>query len=223
MSNCVVLLSGGIDSSTTLAIAHAEGFDLNALTIDYGQRHKIEIGCARAIAHRFDVKRHLVLSLDMTGIGGSALTTDNIDIPRDRLTGVGRGLTTDIPVTYVPARNTIFLSLALAWAETLEADTIFIGANAVDYSGYPDCRPEFIRAFEEMANLATRAAVQGGVRFKVRTPLISISKVEIIQRGLALGLDYSMTWSCYDPTPAGKPCLRCDSCIIRENALREHY
>ncbi|KJU82342.1 Queuosine biosynthesis protein queC [Candidatus Magnetobacterium bavaricum] len=218
----MVLLSGGIDSSTTLAIAHAEGFELNALTIDYGQRHKVEIESAGAIAHRFGVKRHLVLSLDMAGIGGSALTTTNIDVPKDRLASVGGDLTTDIPVTYVPARNTVFLSLALAWAETLQADTIFIGANAVDYSGYPDCRPEFIRAFEEMANLATKAAVQGGVRFKVRTPLITMSKVEIIRRGRALGLDYSMTWSCYDPTPTGKPCLRCDSCIIREKALRKH-
>ncbi|MBF0317249.1 MAG: 7-cyano-7-deazaguanine synthase QueC [Nitrospirae bacterium] len=219
MSNCVVLLSGGIDSSTTLAIAHAEGFDLNALTIDYGQRHKVEIECAVAIARRYGVKRHLVLSLDMAGIGGSALTIQDIDVPKDRFK-VSGNLANDIPVTYVPARNTVFLSLALAWAETLEADTIFIGVNAVDYSGYPDCRPEFIRAFEEMANLATKAAVQGGVRFKVRTPLISMSKVEIIRRGLALGLDYSMTWSCYDPTPAGEPCLRCDSCIIRERALR---
>ncbi|MBF0593079.1 MAG: 7-cyano-7-deazaguanine synthase QueC [Nitrospirae bacterium] len=221
MGRCVVLLSGGVDSSTTLAIANSEGLELNALTIDYGQRHRVEIECARAIAKRFAVKRHLVISLDMGGIGGSALTTADIDVPKDRIEGGGGPLTSDIPVTYVPARNTIFLSLALAWAEVLEADTIFIGANAVDYSGYPDCRPEFIHAFEVMANLATKVSVQGTLRFKVRTPLIAMSKVEIIQTGLALGLDYSMTWSCYDPTPTGEPCLRCDSCIIREKALRE--
>ncbi|MBF0337457.1 MAG: 7-cyano-7-deazaguanine synthase QueC [Nitrospirae bacterium] len=221
MPSCVVLLSGGIDSSTTLAIAHAEGFELNALTIDYGQRHRVEIECARTVARRFSVRRHLVLPLDMTAIGGSALTTQDIDVPKDRFSDVDGAAANDIPATYVPARNTVFLSLALAWAETLEADNIFIGVNAVDYSGYPDCRPEFIHAFEEMANLATKISAEGRLRFTVRTPLISMSKVEIIRRGRELGLDYSMTWSCYDPTPTGKPCMRCDSCIIRENALRE--
>ncbi len=221
MPNCVVLLSGGIDSSTTLAIAHAEEFELNALTIDYGQRHRVEIECARTVARRFSVRRHLVLPLDMTAIGGSALTTQYIDVPKDRFPDVAGAAANDIPATYVPARNTVFLSLALAWAETLEADNIFIGVNAVDYSGYPDCRPEFIHAFEKMANLATKVSVEGRLRFKIRTPLIAMSKVEIIRRGRALGLDYDITWSCYDPTPAGEPCLRCDSCIIREKVLRE--
>ncbi|MBF0342978.1 MAG: 7-cyano-7-deazaguanine synthase QueC [Nitrospirae bacterium] len=220
MNRCVVLLSGGIDSATTLATAHKEGFELYALTIDYRQRHRLEIECAKAIAQKYAVKKHLILSVDMRGIGGSALTSTDIDVPKDTIP-IPLGAPHPIPVTYVPARNTIFLSLALSWAEALEADTIFMGANVVDYSGYPDCRPEFIHAFEDMANLATKVSVEGRLRFKIRTPLIFMTKVDIIRKGLSLGLDYSMTWSCYDPTPEGKPCLRCDSCAIREKGLKE--
>jgi 7-cyano-7-deazaguanine synthase len=210
----VVLLSGGLDSYTAAAIANSDGFTLNALTIHYGQRHSREIQAARQIARALGVLRHQELSVDLRGIGGSSLTSD-ADVPRDRdLSESG------IPSTYVPARNTVFLALALGWAEVLGARDLVIGVNALDYSGYPDCRPEFIRAFETLAGLATRAGVEGA-GFHVHTPLIQWSKAEIIRRGLELGLDYSLTHSCYDPTPEGAPCQRCDSCLLRAKGFQE--
>lgn len=212
--NGVVLLSGGLDSYTAAAIARSEGFDLYALTIDYGQRHADELTAARRVAASLGVVRHLELSLDLRGIGGSALTSD-ISVPRDRALTA-----TDIPVTYVPARNTIFLSISLGWAETIGARDLFIGVNALDYSGYPDCRPEFIAAFESLASVATRAGVEGG-RFHVHTPLITLSKAEIIRRGIALGLDYGLTHSCYDPGADGRPCGHCDSCLLRAKGFAE--
>ena len=200
----VVLLSGGLDSYTAAAIAKADGFALNALTIYYGQRHAREVESARAVATALGVARHQELTVDLRPIGGSSLTS-NVDVPLDRdLEATG------IPSTYVPARNTIFLSLALGWAEVLGAHDIVIGVNALDYSGYPDCRPEFVHAFESVANLATRAGVEGA-RFQVHTPLITMSKAEIIAKGVALGLDYGLTHSCYDPPESGRPCGRCDS------------
>jgi len=214
----VVLLSGGLDSYTAAAIAKSQGFELYALTIAYGQRHAREIESARAVARALACVRHLELPIDLRAIGGSSLTSD-ASVPRDRdLTATD--VQTSIPSTYVPARNTIFLSLALAWAEVLEASDLVIGVNALDYSGYPDCRPEFIRAFESLAALATRAGVEGG-RFRVHTPLIDLTKAEIIRRGLALGLDYGLTHSCYDPAPAGRPCGRCDSCALRARGFAE--
>jgi 7-cyano-7-deazaguanine synthase len=204
----VVLLSGGLDSYTAAAIAKADGCDLNALTIHYGQRHAREIDAARAVAAALGVARHKELTIDLRAFGGSSLTSDDA-VPHDRDLAAA-----DIPSTYVPARNTIFLSLALGWAEVLGARHIVIGVNALDYSGYPDCRPEFVRAFEALANLATRAGV-GGERFHVQTPLITMTKAEIIRRGIALGLDYGLTHSCYDPLSSGKPCERCDSCVLR--------
>jgi 7-cyano-7-deazaguanine synthase len=210
----VVLLSGGLDSYTAAAIARSEGFDLYALTINYGQRHAQELAAARRVAASLGVARHLELTLDLRGIGGSALTAD-VPVPRDRdLAAV------DIPSTYVPARNTIFLSIALGWAETVDAADLFIGVNALDYSGYPDCRPEFIAAFESLASVATRAGVEGE-RFHVHTPLITLSKAAIIRRGLALGLDYGLTHSCYDPGPEGHPCGHCDSCVLRARGFAE--
>ena len=213
-SKAVVLLSGGLDSYTTAAIARAEGFDLYALTIAYHQRHARELEAARAIARALRVERHLELDLDLRPIGGSSLTSDT-DIPRDRDLAAA-----DIPSTYVPARNTVFLALALGWAEVVGAMDIFIGVNAIDYSGYPDCRPEFIEAFERVANLGTRAGV-GGARFRVRTPLITLGKGDIIRRGLELGLDFGLTHSCYDPLPDGRPCGRCDSCRLRAHGFRD--
>lgn len=210
----VVLLSGGLDSYTAAAIARAEGFDLYALTIQYGQRHVREIEAARAVARALGVRRHLELPIDLRAIGGSALTSD-ADVPRDRDLDA-----TDIPSTYVPARNTIFLSLALAWGEVLEACDLVIGVNALDYSGYPDCRPEFVRAFEALAAVATRAGVEGG-RFRVHTPLIALTKADIIRRGLDLGLDYGLTHSCYDPDPDGRPCAHCDSCVLRARGFAD--
>ena len=204
----VVLLSGGLDSYTAAAMAKADGFSLNALTIYYGQRHAREMESARAVAKALGVATHQELTVDLRPIGGSSLTS-NIDVPLDRDLAA-----TDIPSTYVPARNTIFLSLALGWAEVIGAHDIVIGVNALDYSGYPDCRPEFVRAFEALANLATRAGVEGA-RFHVHTPLITMSKAEIITRGVVLGLDYSLTHSCYDPPESGRPCGRCDSCVLR--------
>ena len=213
----VLLLSGGLDSTTLLALATRDGYAVNALTFRYGQRHGLEIERAREIAAKYNVARHVIADIDMRQFGGSALTAD-IAVPKDRSAGeLGRG----IPVTYVPARNTIFLSFALAWAEVLGAADIFIGVNALDYSGYPDCRPEFIRAFESMANLATKAGVEGAARVSVRTPLIEMSKREIVALGVSLGVDYSMTMSCYDPAPDGTACGRCDACQLRRKGFSE--
>lgn len=202
----VVLVSGGLDSATTLAIARDQGFDCYALSFDYGQRHRYELTASAAVAESLGAAEHRTFTLDLRQFGGSALTDDTIDVPD----AGGEG----IPVTYVPARNTVFLSLALAWAEVLEAQDIFIGVNAVDYSGYPDCRPEFIEAFERMANLATKAGVEGQ-SMTIQAPLIELSKAEIIQAGTLLGVDYALTISCYNPSPDGLACGRCDSCRLR--------
>lgn len=212
----VTLLSGGLDSATTLAIARHDGFDCHALTVDYGQRHRREVDAARAVAAHLGVRDHVVLSLDLTRFGGSALTAD-LEVPKGR----DPATMTDIPVTYVPARNTIFLSLALAWAETLGAEDIFIGVNSIDSSGYPDCRAEFVNAFEAVANLATRAGVEGKSRFTVHTPLIALTKAGIVRRAVELGVDLALTWSCYDPRPDGRPCGGCDSCVLREKGFGE--
>ena len=213
----VVLLSGGIDSSTTAAIALGGGFDVHALTFRYGQRHLAELEAARRVAQQLGITRHVVLDIDLRGLGGSALTGD-LPVPKDTpLHEIGER----IPVTYVPARNTIFLSFALAWAEVLPASDIFLGANALDYSGYPDCRPEYIAAFQAMANLATRAAVEQGRGLTIHTPLIALSKREIIGQGLALGVDYGITLTCYDPSPDGVACGRCEACTLRLKGFRE--
>ena len=207
----VVLLSGGLDSATTLAIAKAQGYAAYALSFRYGQRHVLEVERAGEIARALCAVRHAVIEFDLRQFGGSALTAA-IEVPKDRsMAEIGQG----IPATYVPARNTIFLAFALAWAETLGAGDIFIGANALDYSGYPDCRPEFIAAFERLANLATKAGVEGTRKFAIHAPLLALTKAEIIRKGLELGVDYAMTSSCYDPDPAGRPCGRCDSCRLR--------
>lgn len=214
----VVLLSGGLDSTTCLAIAVEQGFQPCALSFMYGQRHALEIEAAKKIAAHFQVAKHIVLPIDLRQFGGSALTSD-LPVPKDRgALQMGQ----DIPVTYVPARNTIFLSFALAWAEMLEASDIFIGVNALDYSGYPDCRPEYIAAFERMAQLATKAAVEGRQRLKIHTPLIQMTKAQIIRRGLDLGVDYSLTTSCYDPSPMGLGCGRCDACLLRLRGFTEN-
>ncbi|HIJ59046.1 MAG TPA: 7-cyano-7-deazaguanine synthase QueC [Nitrospirae bacterium] len=213
----VVLLSGGIDSSTTALIAKNEGYEIYALSFNYNQRHLIELEYAKRVAAFLEVKRHLIIDFDMRDIGGSALTTD-MEVPKNKSS------LEQIPVTYVPARNTIFLSFALAWAEVLGVWDIFIGANAIDYSGYPDCRPEYLRAFTEMANLATKASVQGQGKFNIKAPLLYLSKSEIIKKGLSLGMDYSITWSCYDPQfKDGKTyqCSICDSCLFREKGFKE--
>jgi 7-cyano-7-deazaguanine synthase len=213
----VVLLSGGLDSATACAVAWAERFECHALSFDYGQRHERELDSARRVAAALGVKEHLVLRLDLRAIGGSALTAD-IPVPKGRSQdAMGAG----IPVTYVPARNTIFLGYALAWAEVLESQDIFIGVNALDYSGYPDCRPEYIEAFERMANLATRAGVEGTSRLRIHTPLIRLTKAEIIRRGAALGVDFGLTWSCYEPQPDGRACGLCDSCLLRRKGFSE--
>ena len=214
-SKAVILLSGGLDSTTCLAIAKHQGFDLNALTLNYGQRHDFELKSAQKIVDHFKVKNHSVVNINLAQFGGSALT-DEIDVPKDR----SESEMTDIPITYVPARNTVFLSLALAWAETINAFNIFIGVNVLDYSGYPDCRPEYIAAFEKTANLATKAGVSGE-RFKIHTPLINMKKSEIILNGLKLGVDYSLTSSCYDPLKNGTPCGHCDACILRLKGFQE--
>ncbi len=243
----VVLLSGGIDSSTTLAVAKNAGFKVYALSFDYNQRHKKELESAKKIAKAFGVEQHLIIEFNLRNIGGSALTSE-IDVPKSRAQSPelrtqsaddsrlsdspphsggfaeeneARTRNTDIPVTYVPARNTIFLSFALAWAEVLGAEDIFIGANVVDYSGYPDCRPEYLDAFEQMANLATKASVEKKMKFKINAPLVNMTKTEIIKKGIELGLDYSLTWSCYDPKSDGKPCGKCDSCIIRAKGFED--
>ena len=213
----VVLLSGGLDSTTTLALAQKAGFDLFCLTFDYGQRHRVELDRARDIARHFGAMDHQVVKIDLRQFGGSALT-DSIKVPTDRNQ---EEMTAEIPITYVPARNTIFLSFCLAYAEVKEANDIFIGVNAVDYSGYPDCRPEFIKAFETLANLATKAGVEGKQSLKIHTPLIHLSKAEIIQKGLELGVDYSMTHSCYDPAEGGISCGLCDSCQLRLKGFQE--
>ncbi len=213
----VVLLSGGIDSATAAAVARAEGYELHALTFRYGQRHVREVESAKRIAAALGAKQHVILDLDLRQIGGSALT-DQIPVPKGRgMEQIGAG----IPVTYVPARNTIFLSFALAWAEVLGSEDIFLGVNAIDYSGYPDCRPEYIAAFERLANLATKAGVEGRSKLTIHTPLIHLTKAQIIQHGAALGVDFALTWSCYDPTPDGRPCGACDSCILRENGFAD--
>ena len=256
MKRAVVLLSGGVDSSTTLAFARAEGYSLCALSFDYRQRHRRELDSATMVAASLGVERHLVIAFDLREIGGSALTSD-MEVPKQRAGDsgpVGREVSPEsistpqspIPVTYVPARNTIFLSFALGWAEVLGAGDIFIGANAVDYSGYPDCRPEYLRAFEDMANLATKVSVEGNLRFRINAPLLHMTKADIIRKGFALGLDFGLTWSCYDPqkrsdasavtpdepdrnslhvsplTPRDfVPCGRCDSCVIRARGFAE--
>jgi 7-cyano-7-deazaguanine synthase len=214
----VVLLSGGLDSTTVLAIARHQGYEVNALSFAYGQRHAWELEAARRIAQAGGAARHRIATIDLRAIGGSALT-DDIAVPK------GRGpdeMSHGIPITYVPARNTIFLSFALAWAEVLDSSDIFIGVNALDYSGYPDCRPEFIAAFEKMANLATRAGVEGRQALKIHTPLIALTKAEIIHKGIELGVDYGLTSSCYDPGPTGEPCGDCDSCLLRRKGFREN-
>jgi len=213
----VVLLSGGLDSTTAFGVARAEGFECYALSFDYGQRHDRELDSARRVAAALGAKEHLVLRLDLRAIGGAALTPD-IPVPKG---GSGAEMGTGIPVTYVPARNTIFLSHALAWAEVLESSDIFIGVNALDYSGYPDCRPEYIEAFERMANLATKAGVEGRTRLHIHAPLISLSKAQIVRRGVELGLDFGLTWSCYEPRPDGRACGRCDSCQLRRKGFGE--
>ena len=214
MTRAVVLLSGGLDSYTAAAMVKAQHFSLFALTLHYGQRHAREVEAARGVARALGIERHLELEVDLRAIGGSSLTS-NASIPRDR-----NLQSSEIPSTYVPARNTIFLSLALGWAEVLGARDIVIGVNALDYSGYPDCRPEFISAFERLANLGTRAGVEGA-RYRVRTPLIALGKADIIRRGLELGLDYRLTHSCYDPSAGGRPCGTCDSCVLRAKGFRE--
>ncbi|MGE5645125.1 MAG: 7-cyano-7-deazaguanine synthase QueC [Acidobacteriota bacterium] len=217
MSRAVCLLSGGLDSSTVLACARREGFECYALSFDYGQRHRLELEAAARVAAALGAARHVTLKIDLRAFGGSALT-DEIAVPKDRgLEEMGQG----IPVTYVPARNTIFLSCALAWAETLGSQDIFLGVNAIDYSGYPDCRPEYIEAFERMANLATKASVEGRARVQVHTPLIRLSKAEIVKLGRDLGLDFALTWSCYDPGALGRPCGACDSCLLRAKGFEE--
>ena len=213
----VVLLSGGLDSATACAVAADQGFRLHALTFDYGQRHRHELDAARRIAEAIGVAEHRVVRLDLRAFGGSALT-DDIQVPKDR---DETRMAADIPVTYVPARNTIFLSHALAFAEVLSSTDIFVGVNAVDYSGYPDCRPEFIQAFEAMARIATKAGVEGAAPLRIHAPLIELRKTEIIQLGLSLGVDYALTHSCYDPQPDGAACTRCDACRLRMNAFAE--
>ncbi len=217
VKKAVVLSSGGLDSTTAMAIAKFEGFEIYSLSFSYGQRHVVELEAAQKVANALGVTEHLVINMDLNKIGGSSLT-DDIDVPKKR---DEQAMTREIPVTYVPARNTIFLSFALAWAEVLESADIFIGVNAVDYSGYPDCRPEYIDAFERMANLATKAGVEGITKIRIRTPLIHLTKAQIIQKGMELGVDYALTHSCYDPSPQGLACGECDSCFLRKKGFKE--
>jgi 7-cyano-7-deazaguanine synthase len=213
----VVLSSGGIDSTTAMAIAKHEGYKIYSLSFFYGQRHAFELEAAQKVANAIGIAEHLVINIDLKKIGGSSLT-DDIDVPKDR---DEQEMIREIPVTYVPARNTIFLSFALAWAEVLNSSDIFIGVNAIDYSGYPDCRPEYIDAFERMANLATKAGVEGDIKIRIRTPLIRLTKAQIIQKGIELEVDYALTHSCYDPSPQGLACGRCDSCFLRRKGFKE--
>ena len=213
MSKAIVLLSGGLDSTTTLAIAKSEGFDCYALSFDYGQKQSSELISAKNIAKQFGVVEHRIMSISLADIGGSALTDSNIDIPK-------YNESSEIPITYVPARNTVFLSFALAWAEVLESQSIFIGVNALDYSGYPDCRPEYIKAYEVMANLATKQSIEGN-KLNIHTPLIHLTKAQIITKGLSLGIDYSKTTSCYQANSDGEACGECDACVLRRNGFDE--
>jgi len=214
-SRCIVLLSGGLDSATCLLLAREDGFETLALSFDYGQRHAIELERARALAGRYGVREHRIVRLDLPSDGSSALTNRAVEVPRDSL---GREA---IPITYVPARNTLFLSHAIAWGEAAGAGDIFIGANALDYSGYPDCRPEFLEAFQTAANLGTKAGVEGALAFRIRAPLLRLTKGDIVRLGARLGLDFSLTTSCYDPSVAGKPCGHCDSCLLRHKGFHE--
>ena len=213
----VVLLSGGIDSTTMLAIAQSQGYSVYAMSFRYGQRHTLELDRAKQISEKTGVEKHIIIDIDLRAFGGSALT-DDIDVPKGRS---DQEIGTGIPITYVPARNTIFLSFALAWAETLEIDTVFIGVNALDYSGYPDCRPEYIAAYQRMANLATKTGVAGKTTLEIQTPLIFMTKAQIIQKGTELGVDYALTLSCYDPDNQGKACGACDSCLLRKKGFEE--
>jgi len=215
--NAICLLSGGLDSSTCLALGRREGFECYALSFDYGQRHRVELDAAARVARSLGAAEHLVARIDLRVFGASALTSD-IAVPKGRAPAEMAG---EIPVTYVPARNTVFLSFALAWAEVLGVSDIFIGVNALDYSGYPDCRPEYIEAYERMANLATKAGVEGRTRIRIHTPLIRLSKAEIVKLGRDLGLDFGLTHSCYDPDRAGRPCGQCDSCVLRRKGFEE--
>ena len=217
IKKAVVLSSGGIDSTTVMALAKHEGFEIHSLSFFYGQRHAVELEAAQKVADALGAAEHLVINIDLKKIGGSSLT-DDMDVPKDRDEPT---MSQEIPVTYVPARNTIFLSFALAWAEVLESSDIFIGVNAIDYSGYPDCRPEYIDAFVRMANLATKAGVEGITKIKINTPLIRLTKAQIIKKGIRLGVDYSVTHSCYDPSPQGLACGRCDSCFLRKKGFKE--
>jgi 7-cyano-7-deazaguanine synthase len=230
VKKAIVLSSGGIDSTTTMAIARSEGFEIYSLSFNYGQRHSYELKRASEVAQFFQVREHLIIDVDLRKIGGSALTSDKIDVPKyrgqkfeikDSQLTTHNSQPTTIPITYVPARNTIFLSLALAWAEVLGVEDIFIGVNAIDYSGYPDCRPEYIKAFEKMANLATKAGVEGRSHMRIHTPLIHLTKGDIIKKGMELGVDYHLTSSCYNPDEDGKPCGLCDSCQLRLKGFNE--
>jgi 7-cyano-7-deazaguanine synthase len=216
VKRAVILVSGGIDSSTTLALARAGGFEPYALTFDYGQRHRCELEAARRVVAQIGAARHIVASIDLRSFGGSALTAD-VDVPKGR----DPRSAAEIPVTYVPARNTVFLSFALAWCEVLETEDIFIGVNAVDYSGYPDCRPEFLQRFENLADIATKAGVEGRAKYKIHAPLVHMTKAEIIQAGHRAGVDFSLTHSCYDPAPDGRACGSCDSCVLRREGFRQ--
>ena len=213
----VILSSGGLDSTTVMAIAKHDGYLIYSLSFSYGQRHKVELEAAKKVADKIGVEKHLVINLDLHKIGQSALTS-NTEVPKNRN---DKTISANIPVTYVPARNTIFLSYALAWAEVIRSSDIFIGVNAIDYSGYPDCRPEYIEAFEKMANLATKAGVEKITKIEINTPLLNMSKAQIIKKGIELGVDYSLTHSCYDPNPEGVACGRCDSCILRKKGFEE--
>jgi len=217
MKKAVALASGGLDSSTVLAIARREGFEVYALSFDYGQRHRYELNAARKVVQSLGIKNHIIAAIDLRALGGSALTSE-IAVPKNR---DAQQISAEIPVTYVPARNTIFLSFALGWCEVLQAQDIFMGINAVDYSGYPDCRPEFLEAFERLANLATKAGVEGTARFRIHAPLLYMSKAQIVRAGIEAGVDFSLTHSCYDPSPEGLACGACDSCILRQRGFEE--